>query len=77
MSLVVPQSILPFLRFVVVSLSVSPLAGCDADVRCWIAVVVRGGACSAFSLTENQIGDVGAEAFARAVHVNTSLKKLV
>ena len=81
MSLVVPQPILSFLGFAVVSLPFrSPfptrtlpgvmlnlLPDCGGGV---------GGACSAFSLYGNQIGDVGAEALARAVHANTSLETL-
>ena len=84
MSLVSPQSTLSFLGFVVLSLPDRPTfphtksrRGLIAESFCWIAVMVWGGVCSAFSLNENQIGDVGAEALARAVHVNTSLKTLV
>ena len=81
MSVVVPQPTLSFLRFVVAPLrSGSPLPhklllavklNIFAGLRWW-----WGGACSAFSLEGNQIGDVGAEALARAVHANTSLETL-
>ena len=43
-----------------------------AGSRWWCGVVFA----LLFSLGGNQIGDVGAEALARAVHVNTSLKTL-
>ena len=41
-------------------------------LRWWCGVVLA----LLFSLQNNQIGDVGAEALARAVHVNTSLETL-
>ena len=47
------------------------------NLFCWIAVVVGVVLALPFSLQDNQIGDVGAEALARAVHVNTSLKTLL
>ena len=72
-----------FFGFAVVSLPGRPTfphmnshRGLIAESFGWIAVVVWGGACSAFSLSDNRIGDVGAEALARAVHVNTSLETL-